>query len=167
MARVLIVYDSRSGVVYRMAGAVAEGLRSEGVEAVMEDVSAAEPTDIEKYDGLAVGSPCHMAGMTGRVKEFLDATWPLRGRLDGKVGAAFAAEGHLAGGAEETLRSIHDALLVHGMVIQGDCEGGPFGPAALHGALDDGDVALDDDTAARRLGVRVARLVKRLARAAG
>ena len=92
MAKVLIVYDSRAGVVYGMARAVAEGLRSGGVEAILEDASSAEPTDIEKYDGLVIGSPCYMAGMTASVKSFLDATWPLRGKLDGKVGAAFAAE---------------------------------------------------------------------------
>ena len=105
--------------------------------------------------------------MTGRVKQFLDATWPLRGRLDGKVGAAFAAERHVAGGAEETLRSILNALLLHGMVIQGDCEGAPFGPVALRGALegkgDEDDIVAEDGGAARRLGQRVAALVKKLA----
>ena len=38
MAKVLIVYDSRAGVVYGMARAVAEGLRSEDVEAIMERI---------------------------------------------------------------------------------------------------------------------------------
>ena len=166
MPKVLIVYDSRAGVVYGMAAAVAEGLRSKGVEAIMEDVSSAEPTDLENYDGLVVGSPCYMANMTGRVKEFLDATWPLRGRLDGKVGAAFAAERHVAGGAEETLRAIHGALLLHGMVIQGDCDAGPFGPVVLRTTLDEGgeeEVVAEDGDAARRLGMRVAALVKKLA----
>jgi NAD(P)H dehydrogenase (quinone) len=165
MAKVLIVYDSRAGVVYGMARAIAEGLRSEDVEAIMEDVSSAEPTDLEKYDGLIVGSPCYMANMTGRVKQFLDATWPLRGKLDGKVGAAFAAERHIAGGAEETLRSIHNALLLHGMIIQGDCKGAPFGPVILRTALDDDgeqSVVAEDGNAAHRLGVRVAALVKKL-----
>ncbi len=165
MAKVLIVYDSRSGVVYGMAKAVAEGLRSEDVEAIMEDVSSAEPTDLEKYDGLIIGSPCYMANMTGRVKQFLDATWALRGKLDGKVGAAFAAERHVAGGAEETLRSIHNALLLHGMIIQGDCEGGPFGPVVLRTTLDDEgeeSVVAEDGDAAHRLGVRVAALAKKL-----
>jgi len=166
MAKVLVVYDSRAGVVYAMARAVAEGLRSGGVEAIMEDVSSAEPMDLEKYDGIVVGSPCYMANMTGKVKQFLDATWPLRGKLDGKVAAAFAAERHVAGGAEATLRSIHSALLIHGMIVQGDCEGGPFGPVALHGALDEGEedeVVAEDGAAARRLGERVAALVKKLA----
>ena len=165
MAKVLVVYDSRAGVVYAMARAVAEGLRSGGVEAIMEDVSSAEPMDLEKYDGIVVGSPCYMANMTGKVKQFLDATWPLRGKLDGKVAAAFAAERHVAGGAEETLRAIHGALLLHGMIVQGDCEAGPFGPVALHAALEgeEDEVVAEDGAAARRLGERVAALVKKLA----
>ena len=103
MAKVLIVCDSRAGVVYGMAKAVAEGLRSEDVEAIIEDVSSAEPMDLEKYDGLVIGSPCFMANMTGKVKQFLDATWPLRGKLDGKVGAAFASSGGPCGGNETTV----------------------------------------------------------------
>ena len=53
------------------------------------------------------------------------------------------------------------------MVVQGDCESGPLGPVALHGALDDGgdgeDIVVEDGDAARRLGARVAALVKKLA----
>lgn len=163
MAKVLIVYDSRDGVVYGMAKAVAEGIRGEGVEAVLEDATSAEPTDLLRYDGLVIGSPCFMANMTGKVKAFLDATWPLRGKLDGKAGAAFAAERHLAGGAEETLRSIQNALLLHGMVVQGDVEGGPFGAIALDPTGRREDVMAEEGDAARRLGARLARLVKGLA----
>ena len=163
MPKILIVYDSRDGVVYGMAKAVAEGIRGEDVSAVLEDVSAAEPSDLAKYDGLAIGSPCFMAGMTGRVKQFLDATWSLRGSLDGRAGAAFTSERHLGGGGEETLRSIHNALLLHGMVVQGDVEAGPFGAIALDPSGKRGDVAAEEGDSARRLGSRLARLVKRLA----
>ena len=162
MAKILVVYDSRDGVVYGMARAVAEGLRSEGVEAVMEDVSSAEPTDLLGYDGLVIGSPCFVANMTGKVKSFLDATWSLRGRLDGKVAAAFTSERHIAGGAEETLRAVHAAFLIHGMVIQGDVEGSPFGAVALDPTGDRDDVVAEEGDAARRLGRRVATLAKRL-----
>ena len=162
MASILVVYDSRDGVVYAMAKAVAEGIRGEGVEAVMEEVSAAEPTDLEKYDGLVVGSPCFLAGMTGKTKEFLDATWSLRGKLDGKPAAAFTSERHLAGGAEETLRAVHAALMLHGMIVQGDVEGGPFGAVALDPTGERGDVMAEEGDSCRRLGARLAGLVKRL-----
>jgi len=167
LPKVLIVYDSRDGVVYGMAKAVAEGARSEGVEAVLEDVSSAEPTELPKYDALIVGSPCFVANVTGKVKAFLDATWSLRGKLDGKPGAAFAAERHLGGGAEETLRAIHSAMLIHGMIIQGSAEGCPFGAVALDPTGSREDVVAEEGDACRRLGQRTARLVKRLPQGEG
>ena len=160
MPKILVVYDSRDGVVYGMAKAVAEGVRGEGVEAVMEDVSAAEPTDLARYDGVVIGSPCFLAGMTGKTKQFLDATWGLRGQLDGKVGAAFTSERHLAGGAEETLRAIHAAMMLHGMIVQGDVEGGPFGAVALDPTGEREDVMAEEGDSCRRLGARAARLVR-------
>lgn len=163
MAKILIVYDSRDGVVYGMARAVAEGVRGEGVEAVMEDVSSAEPTEWPKYDGIIIGSPCFVANMTGKLKALLDATWQLRGKLVGMVGAAFAAERHLGGGAEETLRAIHNAMLVHGMVIQGSAEGCPFGAVALDPTGSREDVVAEEGDACRKLGAQTARLVKMLA----
>ncbi len=116
-----------------------------------------------KYDGIIVGSPCYMANVTGKIKEFLDATWSLRGKLDGKVGAAFGAARHLAGGVEETLRSIHNALLLHGMVIQGSVSGGPFGATALDPTGKREDVLAEEGEEARTLGQRTAALVKKLA----
>jgi NAD(P)H dehydrogenase (quinone) len=158
------VYDSREGVVYGMARAVAEGVRSEGAEAIMEDASAAEPMDLLKYDGLIIGSPCFVANMTGKVKSFLDATWNIRGKLDGKVGAAFTSERHLGGGAEETLRSITSALFLHGMIVQGASSGCPFGAVALDPTGEREDVVAEEGDACRRLGGRVARLAARLAK---
>ena len=163
MSRLLIVYDSREGVVYGMAKAVAEGARTEGVDAILEDVSAAEPMDLLRYDGLIVGSPCFVANMTGKVKTFLDATWSIRGKLDGKVGAAFTSERHLGGGAEETLRAINAALLLHGMIVQGDSSGCPFGAIALDPTGERDEVVAEEGDSCRRLGARVARLATRLA----
>lgn len=161
MAKVLIIYDSRDGVVYTQAKAVAEGIRSCGVDAILEDITAAVPNDLVQYDGIVIGSPCHLAGVSGAIKSFLDTTWSLRGKLDGKVGAGFAAERHMAGGAEQTLRSIHDAMLVHGMTIIGGGDGAPFGAVALV-PDDDKTETLSEDNSAATLGGRVAELVKKL-----
>jgi NAD(P)H dehydrogenase (quinone) len=163
MPRILIVYDSREGVVYGMARAVAEGARGAGVDAILEDVSAAEPMDVLKYDGLVIGSPCFFGNVTGKVKSFIDATWGLRGKLVGKVGAGFTSERHLGGGAEHTLRAIAAALLTHGMIVQGDAAACPFGAVALDPTGDRGEVVAEEGDACRKLGTRVAELVKRLA----
>lgn len=55
--RALVVYESMFGNTRAVAGAVVEGLRSEGLDATASDVrAAAEPTG---YDLLVVGAPTH------------------------------------------------------------------------------------------------------------
>ena len=53
------------------------------------------------------------------------------------------------------------------MVVQGDTEGGPFGAVALDPTGRRGDVMAEEGDAAKRLGARLARLVKRLAEQGG
>jgi len=79
------------------------------------------------------------------------------GALDGKVGAAFSSSANVAGGNETTIRGILDAMLIHGMVVQGDPLGDHYGPVAINSP---------DERASKlckRLGERTAALVKRLA----
>ena len=59
----------------------------------------------EVADAVIIGSPCHFGGPSAAVKKFMDSTWPIRGKLAGKVGAVFAASEHLAGGHELTMIS--------------------------------------------------------------
>jgi len=70
---------------------------------------------------------------------------------------------HIAGGNELTLHALLDFFLIHGMIVQGDCEGDFFGAVALSPSGDQDDVLVDDDGECRRLGRRVAELAKRLA----
>ena len=78
------------------------------------------------------------------------------GKLEGKVGAGFASSGMLGGGNETTVLSILEALLIHGMIVQGDTGGGHYGPVAI-GAPDERGTE-----ECRKLGQKVARLVKKL-----
>jgi len=55
--------------------------------------------------------------------------------LDGKIGGAFTSSNNIGGGNETAILSILEAMLIHGMVVQGDSEGDHYGPVAI-GALD-------------------------------
>ena len=55
------------------------------------------------------------------------------GRLDGKLGGAFSSSANVAGGNETTILSIVAAMLIHGMIIQGDYQGDHYGPVAVGG----------------------------------
>jgi NAD(P)H dehydrogenase (quinone) len=52
------------------------------------------------------------------------------------VGGAFASSANIAGGNETTILDILNALLIHGMVIQGCPNGDHYGPVAI-GDVDD------------------------------
>ncbi|MCX7935680.1 MAG: flavodoxin family protein [Planctomycetota bacterium] len=162
-SRVLIVFDGkRNSTIERMAMVVATGARAEGLEAICETVDSAQPADLENYQGIILGSPCYFAGPSAKMKTFLDATWPLRGKFVGKVGAAFTASQHIGGGNELTLRALIDFFLIHGMIVQGDCEGEYFGAVALNPTGEPDEVISDESGECHRLGERTARLVKRL-----
>ncbi len=60
------------------------------------------------------------------------------------------------GGAETTIHSLIDALLIHGMVVQGSARGAHYGPVSI-GTPD--DKAVEE---CRALGDRVAALVEKL-----
>jgi NAD(P)H dehydrogenase (quinone) len=94
--------------------------------------------------------------MSGKLKTLFDESVRIHGKLDGKVGAAFASSGGTATGAETTLLSIVEAMLVHGMIIQGRYEDKHYGAAAV------GSPKGKDIESCKDLGERVATLVTRL-----
>ena len=161
MARVLVLFDSRGGLVQHLAEAVAEGVRAvAGAELVYRRLDEADAGELPACDALILGSP-NWSGMTGKLKDWFDYSGDLwqTGELAGKPGAAFAAGYSRSGGIEATLLQLLHLLLGHGMVVVGlpwtdrmRVSGSYYG-ATAHGAVTD-----DDRAQARALGRRVADL---------
>ncbi len=144
--KVLIVYYSMYGHIYKMAQAVAEGVRLvEGVsvdlrrvpetlpETVLEKMGAAGAQkqqtqvpictveELGAADAIIFGTPTRFGNMCGQMRQFLDATgslW-LNGALVGKPGSVFTSSNTQHGGQESTILSFHNTLLHQGMVIVG------------------------------------------------
>jgi NAD(P)H dehydrogenase (quinone) len=157
MAKVLVVYYSRSGNTKKMAEIIHGSLVKEGVSCVCKDVSEVKPEELLDFDGIIAGSPVYYGGMAAELKKLFDDSVRFHGKLDGKFGAAFSSSHNLAGGNETAILDILNAMLIHGMIIQGDPQGDHYGPVALNSP---------DDRSAKecaRLGVRFAKLVKRCA----
>jgi NAD(P)H dehydrogenase (quinone) len=154
--RMLIVYDSRTGNTEKMALAVVEGVKSAGVEAVLKKVDDDTVDEIPAYDGLILGSPVYYGLPTGKIKAFIDASVKHHGKLDGMVGGAFASAGGSHTGAETTIISLLESLMVHGMVVQGTSSTNHYGAASV-GAPDDKAVEV-----CRKMGERLGNLVKKL-----
>lgn len=144
--KVLVVYYSMYGHVYKMAEAAAEGARSvEDVEAVLRRVPETLPESaLEKMgaieaqklqanvplctvdelgdaDAIIFGTPTRFGNMCGQMRQFLDGTGQLwmKGALVGKVGSVIASSNTQHGGQESTILSFHITLLHHGMVVVG------------------------------------------------
>jgi len=156
MKKVLVVYYSRGGNTKKMAEAVAEGIKKEGVEACLKDIAQVSVDELPGYDGFAVGSPTYYGTMSSEIKRLFDDSVKFHGRLEGKAGAAFSSSANLAGGNETTILDILNAMLIHGMIIQGDPKGDHYGPVAI-GSPDERSLK-----ECLRMGSRLAKLVKAL-----
>ena len=86
MARVLIVYYSRSGHTEEMARHIADGVRQGGVADVeVRDVERTKVDDLLAPDGIIMGSPTYYGGMASELKRLLDESVSIHGRLDGRA----------------------------------------------------------------------------------
>lgn len=156
MRKVLIVYYSRSGNTKKMAGLIAEGVEKEGLDAEVREAKDTNADDLLKYDGLIVGSPTYYGSMSSEIKKLFDDSVKFHGKLDGKPGAAFSSSRNIAGGNETTVLDILNAMLIHGMIIQGDPSGDHYGAVAI----DSPDERSTKECL--RMGSRFAKLVERV-----
>jgi len=157
MPKILIVYDSKTGHTEKMAFAVAEGAKQvKGIDVTVKKVNETSNEDLLNADGIIVGSPTYYGQMSGKVKKLFDKSVKIHGELEGKVGGAFTSSGGIASGAETTLLSILQAMLIHGMLIQGSAKTEHYGAASV-GSPKDRDMKI-----CQALGKRVANLVIKL-----
>ncbi len=131
MAKILIVYYSRTGNTRSMADLVATGVRQAGASATLKAVEETKPTELLDMAGLILGSPTYYGGMAAEIKRFLDDSVKLHGQLVGKIAGAFASSGSLAGGNETAILGMLQALLIHGMIVPGNVNGDHYGPVAV------------------------------------
>ncbi|OGS56096.1 MAG: hypothetical protein A3K60_02925 [Euryarchaeota archaeon RBG_19FT_COMBO_56_21] len=159
MSKIVVIYDSRTGNTEKMALAVAKGAKKvKGTEVIVKNVESAKLQDMLDADGIILGSPTYYGDMSGRLKEFIDTSNRIHGKLKGKVGGAFTSSGGTACGAETTLLSMLHALLIHGMVVQGRHDDKHFGAAAVESP------GKNDESLCMELGQRVAVLASALRR---
>lgn len=144
--KVLVLFYSTYGHIYRLAQAVADGAGEvQGVGLTIKQVPETLPPDVIKAmgatdaqksfanvpvatlddladaDAIIFGTPTRFGNMAGQMRQFLDTTGDLwaQGKLVGKVGSVFAGSATQHGGQESTILSFHTTLLHHGMVIVG------------------------------------------------
>jgi NAD(P)H dehydrogenase (quinone) len=144
--KVLIAYYSMYGHIYRLAQAVAEGVREvDGAEVELRRVPETLPEqvlekmhatnaqreqaevpvcamdDLARADAVIFGTPTRFGNMCGQMRQFLDGSGGLwgKGALIGKVGSVFTSSSTQHGGQESTILTFIPTLMHQGMVIVG------------------------------------------------
>ncbi len=149
-------------------------------EAVEDEIPAhghpyATLEDLEKCDGLALGSPTRFGNIAAPLKYFLDSSssiW-LSGKLAGKPACVFTSTASMHGGQESTLLSMMVPLLHHGMLITGipytettltstTTGGTPYGASHVAGIGSDPKLSKDEEKLCLALGERLARIALKL-----
>jgi NAD(P)H dehydrogenase (quinone) len=156
MAKVLVIYYTRTGNTKAMAEIVAAGAEAQGAEVALQDVEGAPQDAMLEYDAIIAGSPTYYGSMAGKLKEYFDASVAHHGKLAGKIGGAFSSSNNIGGGNETTVLDILHVLLIHGMIIEGTHKGDHYGPVSI-GAPDD-----RAGSQCKELGARVAILAEKL-----
>ncbi|MHC4911455.1 MAG: flavodoxin family protein [Planctomycetota bacterium] len=131
MAKGIVVYYSRSGNTKKMAEIIAEAMNEADLPTECKPVNKVKAEDLLGYDAIVVGSPTYYGHMAGPIKELFDEMVSWHGKLDGKVGAAFTSAANIGGGNETTVMGIIEAMLISGMVVQGDPKGDHYGPVSI------------------------------------
>ncbi len=144
--KVLVVFYSTYGHVFKMAEAIAEGAKAvAGTEVEMRRVPETLPQEVlakmgaleaqkqfshipvcsvdelTDADAIIFGTPTRFGNMCGQMRQFLDATGQLwaKGALVGKVGSVFTSTATQHGGQESTILTFHVTLLHQGFIVVG------------------------------------------------
>jgi NAD(P)H dehydrogenase (quinone) len=144
--KILIVFYSAYGHIYRMAEAVVEGVRRVSgaepilrrvpetlTEEILEGMGALKTQkslsripictldELKSADAVIFGTPTRYGNMCGQMRQFLDTMGiaGLQSALVDKVGSVFASSGTQHGGQESTILGFHTTLMHHGMIVVG------------------------------------------------
>ena len=132
MAHILVAYYSRTGNTEEMAEIISEVLKQEGDEVDLKKVNEVSVDSLLEYDGIMLGTPVYYGTMAAEIKKLLDDSVKIHGKLEGKAGGAFSSSANIGGGNETAITDILNALLIHGMIIQGDPQGDHYGPVSIN-----------------------------------
>ncbi len=131
-------------------------MRVEGVDTEVRSVSQTTPDDLLNFNAIVIGSPTQYGSMAWEVKKLLDDSANKHYKLEGKVGVAFSSSCTVGGGNETTILGILHAMLIHGMIIQGDPMYDHYGATGLNGLGGNTLMKCED------YGKRIGRLTKRV-----
>jgi flavorubredoxin len=127
MAKVLVIYASRTGQTQQIAEYVAEGIRFSGIEAAVQEAGQIKKEEqLSGYDGYVFGSATYHGEMMAPMKTllFLAAKLDLQGKAGGSFGS-FGWSGEAPDRIFETMKHVlkmnmlNDPLRLKSALLQG------------------------------------------------
>lgn len=116
MSKVLIVYSTNSGSTKRIGDLIAEGIRIEGHEAEIVNVTDIKTeADLGGYDGYVFGSATYHGEMMGRMKTMLFLAE--KANLEGEPAGSFGSYGWSGEASDrifDTMKNIFNMDMVSG-----------------------------------------------------
>lgn len=109
MPKLVIIYGTGSHNTEKMAEAIEEGAKAQGIETMLKNVSDADKSDLYDADAIAIGSPNYRDLMMPSVQKFLNDLADVN--LSGKTGLAFGSYGW----GLEAIESIKKQLISYGV----------------------------------------------------
>jgi len=152
--KISIIYHSESKNTQKVAETIADGARiTDEIEVKCMPIEDVDRDFLGASKAVFFGSPVYCGAYSWQMKKWLDTHDNM---LAGKLGAVFATENHLGGGADVAELSLIGCLLVYGMLVYsaGVSKGDPythFGAVCIR----DGDETQKER--ARLFGARIAK----------
>ena len=119
MGKALVVYASRSGETKRIADLIAEGIRIQGSEASVVNITKVKKVeDLSGFDAYVFGSATYHGEMMQGMKTMLFLAE--KTGLEGKVGGAFGAfgwSGEAPGRIFDTMKNVLKMDMVNGPLM--------------------------------------------------
>jgi NAD(P)H dehydrogenase (quinone) len=120
-----VIYHSAHGHTEHIAKHIVQGVRDvpeTEVQLLQAHQLVVSPDDLLFFDGLVLGSPTYLGGVSGVFKTFMDATGRLwrEQKLRGRLAAGFTVSSLPAGDKQSTLLSMFVFAMQHGMIWVGN-----------------------------------------------
>ena len=131
MKKILITYYSLTENTKKMAEIIEKAIDKTKFEVMFKTVEKTTKKDMLAADAIIVGTPTYYGLPSKEIVELLTERVRPHGLLEGKIGAAFSSSNNVGGGNETAILAVLDAMLVHGMIIQGLTRGDHYGPVSI------------------------------------
>lgn len=123
MGKILVMYDTQSDRKFTstVVPLIEEGIAQVGgMEVRAKFVDDCTPQDVFWADGIALGCPTHLGGISWRMKKWWDDNTPnVWMKTDGKLGVAFTSSGSRGGGGELTCLALNVMMMNCGYMCFG------------------------------------------------